>query len=119
MDYLMNCFPALLAGTKNVSDKSFAADVCVVVVVVVVVQDGRADVVANDAGDRVTPAVVGYRDTEQVRHMLYFSSRQFSSRTARPERCFTKGDQKSRACLEPGSDSVRNRDELRSTVLLF
>lgn len=33
---------------------------------VCVVQDGRADVVANDAGDRVTPAVVAYRDTEQV-----------------------------------------------------
>uniref|UniRef100_A0A8C4GKM8 Heat shock 70 kDa protein 14 n=1 Tax=Dicentrarchus labrax TaxID=13489 RepID=A0A8C4GKM8_DICLA len=31
-----------------------------------VVQDGRADVVANDAGDRVTPAVVAYRDTEQI-----------------------------------------------------
>lgn len=30
------------------------------------VQDGRAEVVANDAGDRVTPAVVAYRDTEQV-----------------------------------------------------
>lgn len=30
-------------------------------------QDGRADVVANDAGDRVTPAVVAYRDDEQVR----------------------------------------------------
>uniref|UniRef100_A0AAR2KCF9 Heat shock 70 kDa protein 14 n=1 Tax=Pygocentrus nattereri TaxID=42514 RepID=A0AAR2KCF9_PYGNA len=29
-------------------------------------QDGRADVVANDAGDRVTPAVVAYRDTEQI-----------------------------------------------------
>ncbi|XP_029016937.1 heat shock 70 kDa protein 14 isoform X3 [Betta splendens] len=28
--------------------------------------DGRADVVANDAGDRVTPAVVAYRDTEQI-----------------------------------------------------
>uniref|UniRef100_A0A3P8PW45 Heat shock 70 kDa protein 14 n=1 Tax=Astatotilapia calliptera TaxID=8154 RepID=A0A3P8PW45_ASTCA len=28
--------------------------------------DGRADVVANDAGDRVTPTVVGYRDTEQI-----------------------------------------------------
>uniref|UniRef100_A0A4W5M5J7 Heat shock protein 14 n=1 Tax=Hucho hucho TaxID=62062 RepID=A0A4W5M5J7_9TELE len=28
-------------------------------------QDGRAEVVANDAGDRVTPAVVAYRDTEQ------------------------------------------------------
>lgn len=39
----------------------------------VCVQDGRADVVANDAGDRVTPAVVGYRDTEQVRTTsLYF-----------------------------------------------
>lgn len=37
----------------------------------VCVQDGRADVVANDAGDRVTPAVVGYRDTEQVKlHLL-------------------------------------------------
>uniref|UniRef100_A0A667YAK6 Heat shock protein 14 n=1 Tax=Myripristis murdjan TaxID=586833 RepID=A0A667YAK6_9TELE len=30
------------------------------------VQDGRADVVANDAGDRVTPAVVAYTDTEQI-----------------------------------------------------
>ncbi|XP_054911613.1 heat shock 70 kDa protein 14 isoform X2 [Poeciliopsis prolifica] len=33
---------------------------------VAVFKDGRADVVANDAGDRVTPAVVGYRDTEQI-----------------------------------------------------
>lgn len=30
------------------------------------VQDGRAEVVANDAGDRITPAVVAYRDDEQV-----------------------------------------------------
>lgn len=37
-----------------------------------VVQDGRADVVANDAGDRVTPAVVAYRDNEQVQHMFIF-----------------------------------------------
>ncbi|XP_034019531.1 heat shock 70 kDa protein 14 [Thalassophryne amazonica] len=29
-------------------------------------KDGRAEVVANDAGDRVTPAVVAYRDTEQL-----------------------------------------------------
>ncbi|XP_056280795.1 heat shock 70 kDa protein 14 [Pseudoliparis swirei] len=29
-------------------------------------KDGRADVVANDAGDRVTPVVVSYRATEQV-----------------------------------------------------
>ncbi|XP_071782531.1 heat shock 70 kDa protein 14 [Centroberyx gerrardi] len=29
-------------------------------------KDGRADVVANDAGDRVTPVVVAYRDTEQI-----------------------------------------------------
>lgn len=29
-------------------------------------KDGRADVVANDAGDRVTPAIVAYRDSEQV-----------------------------------------------------
>uniref|UniRef100_A0A8C3A553 Heat shock protein 14 n=1 Tax=Cyclopterus lumpus TaxID=8103 RepID=A0A8C3A553_CYCLU len=29
-------------------------------------KDGRADVVANDAGDRVTPAVVSYRATEQI-----------------------------------------------------
>lgn len=35
------------------------------------VQDGRADVVANDAGDRVTPAVVAYRDTEQVQHYVF------------------------------------------------
>lgn len=27
-------------------------------------QEGRCDVVANDAGDRVTPAVVGWNDTE-------------------------------------------------------
>lgn len=33
-------------------------------------QDGRADVVANDAGDRVTPAVVAYRETEQVRKII-------------------------------------------------
>ncbi|XP_029969359.1 heat shock 70 kDa protein 14 [Salarias fasciatus] len=33
---------------------------------VAIFKDGRADVVANDAGDRVTPAVVGYRDTEQI-----------------------------------------------------
>ncbi|XP_037552015.1 heat shock 70 kDa protein 14 isoform X2 [Nematolebias whitei] len=33
---------------------------------VAIFKDGRADVVANDAGDRVTPAVVGYRDSEQV-----------------------------------------------------
>lgn len=35
-------------------------------------QDGRADVVANDAGDRVTPAVVAYRDTEQVLNYNFF-----------------------------------------------
>ncbi|KAM9705473.1 heat shock 70 kDa protein 14 isoform 2-T2 [Menidia menidia] len=33
---------------------------------VAIYKDGRAEVVANDAGDRVTPAVVGYRDTEQI-----------------------------------------------------
>ncbi|XP_037616651.1 heat shock 70 kDa protein 14 [Sebastes umbrosus] len=33
---------------------------------VAIFKDGRADVVANDAGDRVTPAVVSYRDTEQI-----------------------------------------------------
>lgn len=33
-------------------------------------QDGRADVVANDAGDRVTPAVVAYRETEQVHSII-------------------------------------------------
>ncbi|XP_028256265.1 heat shock 70 kDa protein 14 [Parambassis ranga] len=33
---------------------------------VAIFKDGRADVVANDAGDRVTPAVVCYRDTEQI-----------------------------------------------------
>lgn len=35
-------------------------------------QDGRAEVVANDAGDRITPAVVAYRDDEQV--FFFFSS---------------------------------------------
>ncbi|KAG8515970.1 Heat shock 70 kDa protein 14 [Galemys pyrenaicus] len=29
-------------------------------------EDGRADVVANDAGDRVTPAVVAYSENEEV-----------------------------------------------------
>ena len=29
-------------------------------------QDGRADVVANDAGDRVTPAIVAYSKNEEV-----------------------------------------------------
>ncbi|XP_062066476.1 heat shock 70 kDa protein 14 [Lepus europaeus] len=33
---------------------------------VAVYKDGRADVVANDAGDRVTPAVVAYSDNEEV-----------------------------------------------------
>ncbi|KAM4615136.1 heat shock 70 kDa protein 14 isoform 2-T2 [Polymixia lowei] len=33
---------------------------------VAIFKDGRADVVANDAGDRVTPAVVAYRETEQI-----------------------------------------------------
>ena len=44
---------------------------------VAVFKDGRADVVANDAGDRVTPAVVAYRDTEQVsdgEHLSYSQS---------------------------------------------
>lgn len=36
------------------------------VCVCVCLQDGRAEVVANDAGDRITPAVVAYRDNEQV-----------------------------------------------------
>lgn len=33
---------------------------------VAVYKDGRAGVVANDAGDRVTPAVVAYSDNEEV-----------------------------------------------------
>lgn len=33
---------------------------------IAVSKDGKTDVVANDAGDRVTPAVVGYTDTEIV-----------------------------------------------------
>ncbi|EPQ15555.1 Heat shock 70 kDa protein 14 [Myotis brandtii] len=33
---------------------------------VAVYKDGRADVVANDAGDRVTPAVVAYSENEEV-----------------------------------------------------
>uniref|UniRef100_A0A8C0FZ64 Heat shock protein 70 n=1 Tax=Chelonoidis abingdonii TaxID=106734 RepID=A0A8C0FZ64_CHEAB len=33
---------------------------------VAVYKDGRADVVANDAGDRVTPAVVAYSKNEEV-----------------------------------------------------
>lgn len=35
-------------------------------------QDGRADVVANDAGDRVTPAVVAYSENEEVLFPLTF-----------------------------------------------
>lgn len=35
-------------------------------------QDGRADVVANDAGDRVTPAVVAYSENEEVLFPSYF-----------------------------------------------
>ncbi|XP_013929110.1 PREDICTED: heat shock 70 kDa protein 14-like [Thamnophis sirtalis] len=31
-----------------------------------VYKDGRADVVANDAGDRVTPAVVAFSEKEEV-----------------------------------------------------
>lgn len=55
-------------------------------------QDGRADVVANDAGDRVTPAVVAFSESEEVRPplrgvlwggglclLLSFSSRVFLS----------------------------------------
>ena len=34
--------------------------------VCVYAQDGRAEVVANDAGDRITPALVAYREDEQV-----------------------------------------------------
>lgn len=33
---------------------------------VAVYKDGRAGVVANDAGDRVTPAVVAYSENEEV-----------------------------------------------------
>uniref|UniRef100_A0A8C6D2C6 Heat shock protein family A (Hsp70) member 14 n=1 Tax=Moschus moschiferus TaxID=68415 RepID=A0A8C6D2C6_MOSMO len=33
---------------------------------VAVYKDGRADVVANDAGDRVTPAIVAYSKNEEV-----------------------------------------------------
>ncbi|KAM8803600.1 heat shock 70 kDa protein 14 isoform 1-T1 [Rhynchonycteris naso] len=33
---------------------------------VAVYKDGRADVVANDAGDRVTPAIVAYLENEEV-----------------------------------------------------
>lgn len=33
---------------------------------VAIFKDGRADVIANDAGDRVTPSVVAYRDKEQI-----------------------------------------------------
>lgn len=36
-------------------------------------QDGRAEVVANDAGDRITPAVVAYRDDEQVFFFFHLS----------------------------------------------
>lgn len=42
----------------------------IIISVIVFIQDGRADVVANDAGDRVTPAVVAYRDTEQVIYLV-------------------------------------------------
>ena len=32
-----------------------------------VLQDGKTDVVANAAGDRVTPAIVAFTDHDQVR----------------------------------------------------
>ncbi|MGH0130314.1 UNVERIFIED_CONTAM: hypothetical protein FKN15_069117 [Acipenser sinensis] len=33
---------------------------------VAIFKDGRADVIANDSGDRVTPAVIAYREREQI-----------------------------------------------------
>ncbi|XP_061418938.1 heat shock 70 kDa protein 14 [Lethenteron reissneri] len=33
---------------------------------VAIYKDGRADVIANDAGDRVTPAMVAFRDSEKI-----------------------------------------------------
>jgi len=36
-------------------------------------QDDKTDVVANDAGDRVMPAIVAFTDTEQVMY-LYLTS---------------------------------------------
>ncbi len=38
-------------------------------------QDGKADVVANDAGDRVTPAIVAFTDHDQVSSGIFIASR--------------------------------------------
>jgi len=35
-------------------------------ILITYVQDDKTDVIANDAGDRVTPAVVAFTDVEQV-----------------------------------------------------
>lgn len=40
-------------------------------------KDGRCDVVANDAGDRVTPAIVGWTEDEVL---VGLSAKQLSSR---------------------------------------
>lgn len=33
-------------------------------------EEGKVDVLANEAGDRITPAVVSITDEETVRHIL-------------------------------------------------
>ena len=40
-------------------------------------KDGRFDVIANDAGDRVTPAIVGFNDNEVL---VGISAKHLSSR---------------------------------------
>ena len=39
---------------------------CIVIFICLMLQDDKTDVVANDSGDRVMPAIVAFTDTEQV-----------------------------------------------------
>ncbi|KAG8440013.1 hypothetical protein GDO86_005980 [Hymenochirus boettgeri] len=58
-----------LGGEKNLPGTSMAAigvHLGCTCACVAVYKDGRADVVANDSGDRVTPAVVGYLENEVI-----------------------------------------------------
>lgn len=66
------CIPTCLLTRLSQSDDVSQCFRATVISLFYVTQDGRADVVANDAGDRVTPAVVGYRDDEQVHWRTFF-----------------------------------------------
>uniref|UniRef100_A0A8C4GL96 Heat shock 70 kDa protein 14 n=1 Tax=Dicentrarchus labrax TaxID=13489 RepID=A0A8C4GL96_DICLA len=76
-------------------------------------KDGRADVVANDAGDRVTPAVVAYRDTEQI---VGIAAKQGRVRNAantvvKVKQVLGRSDQETQAHKIQTKCQVVNRDE--------